>query len=377
MKFLFLQDTIDSESIGVSYISSVLKKKGHSTNLFIASLESNVFDKVRDFSPDAILFSVVITKQDYYDRLGRELKKSFPDIKIIAGGPYITLKHSFAENDWLDFAVAGEGEEAIEELADALENNLDTRNIKNLIYREEGRVVVNELRDLNENLDSLPLPDRGLYLKYPSFRNLTVKRFVSGRGCPYSCTFCFTRKIRDLYNGKGRYIRKHSVLRVCDEINLMKREAVLKTVHFSDDIFLTDKKWLEEFYNVYPKKAGIPFQCNLTANIIDEETIRLLSECGLRGVGIGLESGEEVIRNKVLGKRFSNDEIKEVASILHKYNVEIYTYNMIALPGEDIEDALKTLDLNVEMKVRITQCNIAIPFEGLPLTDMAVEQSLL
>ncbi len=377
MRFLFIQYTIDSESIGVAYISSVLKRAGHKTELFIASLESDLTSRIKEFLPDVILFSIIITKQDYYNLLGKRLKRLFPDIKIIAGGPYLTLKNSFAENDWLDFAIVGEGEEATVELAYALENKLDIREIKNLIYKKGNRLFVNELRDLNQDLDILPLPDRELYLKYKSFKNLTVKRFISGRGCPYSCTFCFTRKLRDLYSGKGRYIRKHSVLRVCEEINQMKSKAVLKTVHFSDDIFLTDKKWLEEFYNVYPSRVGIPFQCNLTADIINEDTIKLLSECGLRGVGIGLESGVERIRNKMLNKRFTNEEILEVANILHKYKVEIYTYNMIALPNESIDDAIETLDLNIKMGVKITQCNIAIPFEGLPLTDIAVEQSLL
>lgn len=377
MKFLFIQDTIDAESIGVAYISSVLKKAGHTTELFIASLERDLFGKIRDFSPDAILFSIIITKQDYYDILGRILKERFPNIKIIVGGPYITLKNSYAKKEWLDYAITGEGEEAIVRLAEALNNGVEVSNIKNLIYKEEGRICVNELGELNENLDSLPFPDRSLYLKYSSFRKLTVKRFISGRGCPYSCTFCFARRLREIYRGKGRYIRKHSVDRVCEEINMMKREAVIKTVHFSDDIFLTDKKWLEEFYSIYPSRVGIPFQCNLTADVIDEETIRLLKECGLRGVGIGLESGVERIRNGVLGKRFTNEEIIRVAEILHKYKIEIYTYNMIALPDERIDDAIETLELNRRMGVSITQCNIAIPFEGLPLTDMAVERSLL
>ncbi len=377
MRFLFLQDTIDSESIGVAYISSVLEKAGHQTGLFITSLERDLFSKIKEFNPDAILFSVVITKQEYYNRLGRILKDIFPRTRIIAGGPYITLNHSFAKNDWLDFAIAGEGEDAIVELAESLQNQTDYRKIKNLIYREGGEIFVNELRQLRENLDELPLPDRRKYLKYPSFMSLSVKRFISGRGCPYSCTFCFTRKLRDLYRDKGRYIRKHSAERVCEEINIMRRDAVIRRVHFSDDIFLTDRKWLEEFYDIYPERVGLPFQCNLTANIIDEETIRLLSECGLKGVGIGLESGVERIRSRILGKRFTNEEIENVSDILHRYKVEIYTYNMIALPDETIDDAIETLNLNRRMNVRITQCNIAIPFEGLPLTDMVIEQSLL
>lgn len=377
MRILFLQDTIDSESIGVAYVSAVLKEAGHNTELFILSLERDIDSRIREFSPDIIAFSIVVTKQRFYERLGGYIKSRFPDIKIVAGGPFITLKPEFVNQGFIDFGIVGEGEEAVVELVNSIESKSSIDGIKNLVFKRDNELIVNELRPLVEDIDRLPLPDRGLYLKYNSFRNLTVKRFISGRGCPYSCNFCFTRRFRDMYHNKGKYVRKHSVERVCEEIERLRSVSVVNTVHFSDDIFFTNKEWITKFYDIYPKRIGIPFQCNLTASIIDEDVVRLLKEAGLRGVGIGLESGNEEIRKSVLNKRFSNDEIKRVAGLLHKYGIEIYTYNMIALPKESIDDALMTLELNREMRVGITQCNIAIPFEGLPFTDTAIDDGLL
>lgn len=377
MRALFVQDTIDSESIGVAYISAALKRAGHTTELFIASLERDLYRRIDEFSPDLFLFPIIITKQNFYKTLGRRLKERYPQRKIIIGGPFVTLNEAVAEEDWVDYAIIGEGEEAIVELVDALESRSSVEHIMNLIYKRAGGTIKKPVRRLVEDLDSLPMPDRDIYLKYRSFKNITVKRFISGRGCPYLCNFCFNRLLLNMYKEKGRYIRKHSVDRVCEEINEMRSKAVVKTVHFSDDIFFTHRKWIEEFAQIYPKKVGIPFQCNLTATVVNEDTIRVLKEAGLRGVGIGLESGVERIRRDVLGKNFTNREIIEVVEILHKYNIEIYTYNMIALPEEGIEDAIETLELNRRLNIKITQCNIAIPFSGLPITDMAIKGDLL
>ncbi len=377
MRVLFIQDSIDSESIGVAYLSAVLKKEGYSTELIIASLEEDFWERIVSYSPDIICFSIVITKQYFYLKLGELIKRRFPKIIIVIGGPFVTLDHSIIKEGWVDYAIVGEGEEAIVELVRAIEKGDNVKDIQNLIYKDDVGLRINELRRLNEDLDSLPLPDRSLYVRYKSFRDLTVKRFLSGRGCPYSCSFCFIRRLRDIYRDKGRYVRKHSPDRVCEEIKEMQKIAVVKTVHFSDDIFVIDKKLLEDFASIYPKKIGLPFQCNITATLITEDTVRLLKEAGLRGVGIGLESGVERIRNEVLKKKFTNEEIIEVAQLLKKYKIEIYTYNMIALPEERIEDALLTLEINRRMGVSITQCNIAIPFSGLPITEMALNSSLL
>ncbi len=377
MKLLFIQDTIDAESIGVAYISAALKNAGHTTSLIVASLERDIYEVIENFKPDIFLFPIIITKQNFFRRLGHILKNRYPDKKIIIGGPFVTLDNRIAEEGWVDYAVLGEGEEAVVELVNAIENGDSIRDIKNLVYTDSGQIIKNPLRRLVEDLDSLPMPDRELYFKYNSFRNLSVKRFLSGRGCPYLCNFCFNRRLLELYRGNGRYVRKHSVERVCEEIEWMRSRAVLRTVHFSDDIFFTNKKWIEEFSEIYPKKVGIPFQCNLTATMIDEDIIRMLKEAGIRGVGIGLESGVERIRKNILGKNFKNEEIENIAVLLHKYKIELYTYNMIALPGESIDDAIETLEINRRMHVKITQCNIAIPFEGLPLTEIATNLSLL
>ena len=82
--------------------------------------------------------------------------------------------------------------------------------------------------------------------------------FISGRGCPYQCTYCFNHKYNQMYKGKGNIIRHKSVDYFLEEILQVKKEYPLEGIIFEDDIFIIDKGWLEEFAIKYSKKIGLP-----------------------------------------------------------------------------------------------------------------------
>ncbi|MCL6508063.1 MAG: NAD(P)-binding protein, partial [Bryobacteraceae bacterium] len=62
-----------------------------------------------------------------------------------------------------------------------------------------------------EDLDSLPLPDREIF-DPANFCEQQHERgtLMASRGCPYSCTYCSNKKMRDIYPNKNCYSRFHS-----------------------------------------------------------------------------------------------------------------------------------------------------------------------
>ena len=73
-------------------------------------------------------------------------------------------------------------------------------------------------------------------------------------------------------------------------------------IDFVDDLFTLDKKWIKSFSALYKKKVNIPFMANTRFNCLDEETIHFLKEANCVLLRLGIESGNDFVRKKLLKK---------------------------------------------------------------------------
>jgi len=106
MKFLFINKPFFIEPLGIMYISSVVKKKGHDVDLVITS--DGLEKKVSEFRPDFIGYSIMTGDQNFYDSINRDLKKQF-NFFSIAGGPHPTFFPEMLEDSSFDAICRGEG----------------------------------------------------------------------------------------------------------------------------------------------------------------------------------------------------------------------------------------------------------------------------
>lgn len=264
------------------------------------------------------------------------------------------------------------------DLANALDKKDEIANIPNLWVKKDGRVYKNDLRPLTQDLDEFPFPDRDIYSKYLFFRLEHTKMFITSRGCPYDCSYCYNQKLRDLYRNKGKYLRHRKVEKVIEEIKLLKNTHQLKTVCFMDDTFIFDRNWVSEFLRIYKKEINLPFFCLGTADRLpDEELIQEFKISGCYGIYFGIESGNEEIRHKVLNKKVSNEQIIKAARLLKKYGLKFRAYNMIGLPGETVENVYETIQINIDARTDFPFCSIFTPYWGTRLCDYAVEKGVL
>jgi anaerobic magnesium-protoporphyrin IX monomethyl ester cyclase len=375
VKLLFIQK-LSLFTLGPASISAFIKSKGHECDILLASEEKNLIEKIRQYSPDIIGFSCTTGEHIWVLEMAEKIKKTF-NVPIILGGPHPTFFPEVLENPYVDIICIGEGEHATLELLDKMSRKQDITKIKNLWVKEDNNIYKNPVRPLISNLDELPFPDRDVYYKYNFLRKLKLKNFISGRGCPYNCTFCFNHSIQKIYANKGKYVRRRSVKNMIDEIIEVKRKYGLKYITFSDDTFILDKKWLEEFLSEYRSKINLPFSCNVRANLIDEDLVRLLKKSNCYVVSMGVESGDEELRNIVLKKGVTDKQIRDAARLFRKYNLRFKTFNMIALPGETFYKTFENINLNIEIKPTIAGAAILQPYPKLEITDYAIKKGLL
>lgn len=372
MKVLFIQNNGIQESIGVANLSGILKANGHHTDLLLVSHSTDLIGDIGKCDPGLIAFSALTGVHHSLEQLAVRIKQHL-NIPIVVGGPHPTYSPDMIERPGIDIICRGEGELAMLELAETMERDGDVTGIRNLhVKTRSGAIHRNDIRPAVP-LDELPMPDRELYYKYGFLRDMPMKRFISSMGCPYPCTFCHEPVIRDLYRKgtKSEYLRRKSVKRTIDEIKYIADRYPLKHVHFSDDLFFirNNYKWLEEFAEWYPRIVGIPFNCNIRYDSVNQHAADLLEKAMCYGAAVGLESGNQEIREAVIKKRSKHEHIVEGARLLREKGIKVLTTNMIGLPGETLDNALETVQLNMELKSNYVRANTFLLFPGLPLVE--------
>ena len=132
-----------------------------------------------------------------------------------------------------------------------------------------------------------------------------------------------------------------------------------------------------EFYRSYALEIGLPFSCNLFPKLINEERVALLSRAGCVDLRIGLESGSEDIRRKMLGRNISDDDMRHAYRLCHEAGIQTRSFVMVGLPGETPEKILDTIRFVAEEKVGLAQCSIFFPFQGTELHRICVEKGYI
>jgi len=368
-------------ALGIGYLSSSLKKAGHQVSLIhiIDKFDQEHYlDLLNKAKPQIVAFSSLTHQFNTVKMMAKLVKDNF-DVLTICGGvhPTIAPEESIEVKD-LDIICRGEGEEAFVELCNALENKKDISRIKNLWIKQDGKIYKNDVRPLEENLDNLPFPDRQIF-DYDNMwdGDVRVIQVLTGRGCPYDCGYCCNHQYRALYKG-SKYVRFRSPEKVIEEI--MEAKKVYKNarfVNFLDDTFCLRKEWLEKFLPLYKKEINLPFHAHTRVEVLDDEVAKLLKDAQLEHISVGIESGNEELRERVLNRKMTNQQIAKAFELGRKYGINMSGYNMVGLPFENIKQVLETIKLNA--KVRPHQMNVAIfqPYPHTKLYQLCKENNLL
>ena len=228
MKIVFIYS--GAENLGIEYISSVLKSKGHEVHLLFDPavfsgdlIESKIFswaynvdakiiEKTIDLKPDVVGFSAYTANYRWCLNIAQRIRK-LSSIPIVLGGVHTTaVPERVLANRFIDFAIIGEGEYAMLDLVDHLTNGNNVEALlgtPNICFRYKDEVHINPPRPYIQDLDKLPFPDKMLF--YDKVPMLEEQYYIStSRGCPYSCTYCSNDMYHKLYCNENNHVRRRS-----------------------------------------------------------------------------------------------------------------------------------------------------------------------
>ncbi|MCD4666269.1 B12-binding domain-containing radical SAM protein [archaeon] len=365
MKVLFITKPFVIEPLGLMYVSAAAKRAGHKVELI--TTEEDLKRKVLEYKPEVIGFSVMTGDQKFYLEISYELKKSHNFMSIF-GGPHPTFFPDVVKENGVDVICRGEGMEAFVEFLDSLQKGKDITEIKNLAFNINGKIKINEVRPFSD-VDSSHFPDRDLVNIFPEIRDGPIKHFIASFGCPFGCSYCFNEQYSAIYSGKGKRVRFRNVKLLVDEVEEVINSTPTKFVYFQDDTFTLNLKWLEDFAKEYSKRIKLPFHCHVRPNTVNEKTIQALKKAGCYSTHIAAESGNDRIRNEVLNRNMSREQIVSASHLLKKAGIKFMLQNMIGLPTGTLRNDLETLELNIECKPDYAWVSIFQPYPGTPIGE--------
>lgn len=421
MKILFLYPNkvmVTRTPLGIGYLSSYMKRDGHEVRLFdttfikcgdtigdedlrasslqvrnpdlkrhgIVEREGDVFTEfekeVESFKPDMIATSVVDPNYKLGLELLRRIKKNHKNIISVIGGSTATFApDEVIAEDCIDMLCIGEGEEAMSELCMKLQQGKDVTDVANFWVKTKDKIHKNDVRPLAD-INELLLPDWEIFderhlLKPMAGKVYRLGIFAMTRGCLFRCKYCANLSLANIYKHKGQYYRVKKVDLMVKEMAHFKEKYNLNFAMFLDDLFpIHIPEVVEDFCSMYKSRVGLPFTINLHPTLVKEELFAKIVDSGCRNICVGLESGSPRIRENVLGRNYTNDQVVNVFNLAHKYGVRCSSFDMIGLPYEEREDIFDTIELNRKAKPTTTTLTFFHPYRGTELRRVCITEKL-
>lgn len=311
-------------------------------------------------------------------QLAKHVKVVDRGTPVVFGGihPSVLPEQTLREN-YIDFAVVGEGEVAFRQLADALSEDGSFDRIKGLAYKNDDySIVVNERGD-SLNLEALPeLPfhlidiEKYMGLSAGNYGNSFLVE--GGRGCVHQCVYCFNASFNN------RRWRPFPVESIISQIEYLKSKRNITGFFIIDDSFFTNINRVREFVkSLNRKKLEIQWCCE--ANLADlsklsKTDLKELEKSGMSWLSVGVESGSVEILEK-LKKKIDIEKLMDFNESIKSFDIYVRYNFMTGFPWDDTETIRKTVNLCLDLtkeskKVMVQPLYVSVP---LPGTEYLVE----
>lgn len=395
MRILFI--VYDNESyigtfpIGIAMLTAVLEKSGHSVEIYqqdihhyppehlAAYLDGNDFDLVGlsfiggywQYRKACEISAVV--------NAGRRRRRTGRPYYAVGGHGPSAEPEFFLKKLGADIVCIGEGEETIVELCDMLESaNPDMDKIRGIAWMDGGKARINERRPLIADIDSLPFP---AYHRFPVeiyrlARMPRVKRtdfvmeMLSGRGCTFSCNFCYRMD-------KGFRPRGNEA--IIEEIKFLKRHYGITHIAFFDELLMSSVQRTASLCEDFLKAGlNVTWNCNGRLNYARPELLDLMRRAGCVFINYGIEAFDDRIL-RVMRKGLTTAQIERGVKATLEAGISPGLNIIFGNIGENRETLRKGVDflLKYDDGAQLRTIRPVTPYPGCELYDIAIKNGKL
>jgi anaerobic magnesium-protoporphyrin IX monomethyl ester cyclase len=365
--------------LGLAYLAAALETEGHKPRVLDLAVDRKSDTQLRKEISQSDMIGVTSTTPTINNayaicRIAKE-----EGVPVVMGGPHPTALPLESLKE-CDIVVCGEGERTIAELCNALEGERQLRDVKGIIYKENGGFVDNRPREFIENLDDIPFPSLHLF---PDINKYTVQHplldtkvtsgiILTSRGCPYNCLFCY----KAIFGSTYRYRSPQNVLA---EWSLLLDKYKVKEMGIIDDSFTANPKRAIEICKLIVKeKLQVPWVMPTGTRIkpISRGLLEWMKKSGCTRIAFGIESGSQQILDTI-GKGITLRDVELAVDLTKSVGLKTIGLFMIGNYGEDESSINDTIRFSKRLGLDYAIFYIATPFPGTKLFEIVLREGKL
>lgn len=366
--------------LGILAVATPLLRAGYEVCLIDSTITPNFKERILEEVKDALCLGVSLVTGPMIREtveIAKAIKEWNPEFPIILGGwhpsllPFQTLAAPY-----VDYVVRGQGEEAMLDLVQHIEDRASVKGILGVGYKDGDKILFNPERPLRPLVE---MPPKAYHLAdFDAYERSCGRRwamYTSSLACPFNCSYC---------TNAGVYGRKWNALppeQFVEETVDLTRRYNLEMLWVVDDNFLVD---LDRARGIAEGlvRAGANFRwsiqgtTNLTAKLSTED-LKLLHRAGLHQICQGVDSGSPKIL-QLMNKTFQDfDSIYESAARCLQAGIRPSFNIIFGFPGEGPAERRETINFIMDVCRRFPGAefwtNIFTPYPGSPIMGRAQE----
>jgi len=313
-------------------------------------------------------------------KAAEQVRARFPDVPIVCGGWLPTTSPEvFRDNSLISILLRGPAEVSAPMLAKRIAAGEDLTDIPGILFPKA--------------INGYPIPKQYGPMVAPSmdlpFELLDITRYElaegrldlqSSRGCPSRCTFC---AMASIYQGHCVSMDADAMI---ESLLRLKEKYPLERINLYDDSFFLDHDRVMRFADgLLENDMNLLWMA--TGRIEDlvrfsEEEWKKLAATGCSIVSTGIESASPRIR-RLLGKRFSNEEIYNVAEMLRNTGIRFSPFFIVDTPTETKEELEATFSMIMDImeadpeNAPYLSVYFYFPMPNTPLFEMEKKEGVL
>lgn len=384
----FLLDERVFVSLGVLRVAAMLEREGVNVGVLDLSGVANYTEALAEFLSTSAIAWIGLTcttpQLPSAVKLAKAIRQIAPDLRIVLGGPHVTLTYSAlkVENklgvedgraakaarvleSHFDILVSGDGEFAVfEAFREDCPKVIDGDDHKGRFFMSHA------------TYESTPLPARHLVdlssYQY-SIEGHRATSLIAQLGCPFHCGFCGGRNSKSL-----RMIRTRSTSSIIEEVRWLHEQYGYTGFMFYDDELNVSKSFVPLLNDLHALQTelGVEFRLRgfVKAELFTEAQAEAMFRAGFRWLLCGFECANPRILENI-EKMATVEDNSRVVEIAHKYGLKVKALMSVGHPGESRASILDVRDWLIAMRVDDFDCSIITTYPGTPYYDLATSNS--